>query len=121
MTLAMGWDEWAAHDAVALAARVRQGDVTAAELAAQVAAGVAKVNPQLSAVVELFDDAVADPVKAGWRPRRRLLRRRALPDEGPGPDDEGAAAGDGLAVHARQPAPPKTASSPAHAPRRAST
>jgi amidase len=68
MTLAMGWDEWAAHDAVALAARVRQGDVTAAELAAQVAAGVAKVNPQLSAVVELFDDAVADPVQAGARP-----------------------------------------------------
>ena len=52
MTLAMGWDEWAAHDAVALAARVRQGDVTAAELAAQVAAGVAQVNPQLNAVVE---------------------------------------------------------------------
>jgi amidase len=68
MTLAMGWDEWAAHDAVALAARVRRGDVTAAELAAQVAAGVAKVNPQLSAVIELFDDAVADPVRAGTRP-----------------------------------------------------
>jgi amidase len=65
MTLAMGWDEWAAHDAVALAARVRQGDVTAAELAAQVASGVARVNPQLNAVVELFDDAVADPVGAG--------------------------------------------------------
>ena len=65
MTLAMGWDEWAAHDAVALAARVRQGDVTAAELAAQVAAGVARVNPQLHAVIELFDDAVADPVGAG--------------------------------------------------------
>jgi amidase len=67
MTLAMGWDEWAAHDAVALAARVRQGDVTPAELAAQVAAGVAKVNPSLNAVIELFDDAVADPVAAGAR------------------------------------------------------
>jgi amidase len=41
---------------------VRQGDVTAAELAAQVASGVARVNPQLSAVVEVFDDAVADPL-----------------------------------------------------------
>jgi amidase len=72
MTLAMGWDEWAAHDAVALAARVRQGDLTAAELAAQVAAGVAKLNPQLQAVVELFDDAVAEPFggddRAGARP-----------------------------------------------------
>ncbi|GCL61005.1 amidase [Pseudaquabacterium pictum] len=65
MTLAMGWDEWVAHDAVALAERVRRGDLTPAELAAQTAAGVARVNPQLSAVVELFDDAVADPLAAG--------------------------------------------------------
>ena len=68
MTLAMGWDEWVKHDAVALAGRVRQGEVTAAELAAQAAAGVAKLNPTLSAVVEVFDDAVADPFKAGAHP-----------------------------------------------------
>ena len=65
MALTMGWDEWAAHDAVALAERVRRGELTAAELAAQAAAGVALLNPQLSAVVELFDDAVADPFQAG--------------------------------------------------------
>jgi amidase len=65
MTLAMSWAEWAAHDAVALAERVRRGELTAAELAAQAAAGVAMLNPQLSAVVELFDDAVADPHAAG--------------------------------------------------------
>ncbi len=68
MTLAMGWDEWVRHDAVALAARVRQGDLTAAELAAQAAAGVARVNPALNAVIELFDDALADPAAAGARP-----------------------------------------------------
>ena len=28
MTLAMSWDEWAAHDALGLAERVRQGDVS---------------------------------------------------------------------------------------------
>ena len=28
MTLAMSWDEWSQHDAVALAARVRAGEVT---------------------------------------------------------------------------------------------
>ncbi len=67
MTLAMGWGEWVRHDAVALAERVRRGEVTAAELAAQAAAGVALVNPQLNAVVELFDDAVADPIAAGAR------------------------------------------------------
>jgi amidase len=65
MTLAMSWDEWAAHDAVALAGRVRAGEVTPAELAAQAAAGVAKVNPALSAVVEVFEDVVADPLKDG--------------------------------------------------------
>ena len=68
MTLAMSWDEWGQHDAVALAGRVRQGEVSAAELAAQAAAAVAKVNPTLSAVVEVFDDAVADPFKAGAHP-----------------------------------------------------
>ena len=65
MTLAMSWDEWATHDAVALAERVRRGELTAAELAAQAAAGVARLNPLLSAVVEVFDDAVADPYQAG--------------------------------------------------------
>ena len=68
MTLAMSWDEWVQHDAVALAGRVRLGVVSAAELAAQAAAAVAKVNPTLSAVVEVFDDAVADPFKAGAHP-----------------------------------------------------
>ena len=67
MTLAMSWDEWAAHDGVALAERVRKGELSAAELAAQAAAGVARVNPALSAVVEVFEDAVADPFKAGTR------------------------------------------------------
>ncbi len=64
MTLAMGWDEWARHDAVALAECVRRGELSAAELAQQAAAGVAKINPLLSAVVELFDDAIAEPFKA---------------------------------------------------------
>lgn len=67
MSLAMSWDEWAAHDAVALADLIRRGELTAAELAAQAAAGIAKVNPLLSAVVEVFDDAVADPHQAGAR------------------------------------------------------
>lgn len=65
MTLPMSWDEWAVHDAVGLAERVRKGEVTAGELAAQVAAGIAKTDPALSAVVEVFDDVVADPLKDG--------------------------------------------------------
>ena len=65
MTLAMTWDEWAQHDGVALAERVRAGDVTPKELAAQAAAAIAKVDPPLSAVVEVFDDVVADPARDG--------------------------------------------------------
>jgi len=68
MTLAMSWDEWARHDGMALAARVGKGELTAQELATQAAAGVAKMNPTLSGVVELFDDAIADPVAAGANP-----------------------------------------------------
>jgi hypothetical protein len=39
--------------------------VTAAELASQAAAGVAKVDTEISAVVEIFDDAVENPEQAG--------------------------------------------------------
>ncbi len=69
MTLAMSWDEWAAQDATALADKVRQGELTAAELAQQAAAGIAMTNPTLSAVVEVFDDVVADPLKDGLNPQ----------------------------------------------------
>src|SRR5215475_28607 len=65
MNLPMSWDEWAQHDGVALAARVSKGELTAAELAAQAAAGIAKVDPALSAVVEVFEDAIADPATDG--------------------------------------------------------
>ncbi|WP_371424449.1 amidase [Tardiphaga sp.] len=68
MTLAMSWDEWAKHDATALADRVRKGDLTPADLATQAAAGIAKTNPVLDAVVEVFDDVVADPLKDGMNP-----------------------------------------------------
>ena len=68
MTLAMTWDEWVAHDATALAERVRRGDVTPAELAAQVVAGIGRVNGELDAVVEVFDDVVADPLADGMQP-----------------------------------------------------
>ena len=65
MTLAMSWDEWAQHDGTALAARVRTGELTPRELAAQAAAAVAKVDPALCGVVELFRDVIADPAKDG--------------------------------------------------------
>ncbi|CAN7670268.1 amidase [Bosea sp. LjRoot237] len=68
MTLAMSWEEWTSHDAVGLAERVRSGELTPAELARQAAAGIAKMNPSLSAVVEVFEDVVADPLSDGLDP-----------------------------------------------------
>ncbi|MBV8167685.1 MAG: DUF1611 domain-containing protein [Alphaproteobacteria bacterium] len=68
MTLPMSWDEWAAHDATALAARVHAGEITPAELAAQAAAAIARTDPALNAVIELFDDVVADPMRDGMNP-----------------------------------------------------
>ncbi|MHC1950772.1 amidase [Bradyrhizobium sp. UFLA06-06] len=65
MTLAMSWDEWTQHDGTALAERVRAGELTPRELASQAASAVAKVDPALSGVVELFDDVIADPARDG--------------------------------------------------------
>ena len=69
MAVAMGWEEWSRHDGVGLAELVRTGQLTPTELAQQAAAGIAMTNPALSAVVEVFDDVVADPLKDGLNPQ----------------------------------------------------
>lgn len=65
MKTVMSWQEWANCDATALAEMVKRGDVTATELAQQAGAATLKINPQISAVVELFDDALAAPQTDG--------------------------------------------------------
>src|ERR1700737_3192594 len=66
----MSWDEWVRHDATALAAEVRAGRVTPQELAEQAAEGVARLNPKVNAVIEVFADTLANPghgpSKQGW-------------------------------------------------------
>ena len=57
----MSWDEWARHDATALAAEIRAGRVTPRELAEQAAEGVARLNPKVNAVIEVFADTLANP------------------------------------------------------------
>jgi amidase len=57
--LALSWGEWAQHDALGLAALVRDKQVTPRELAQQAAAGIAAVNPRLNAVIETWDDRVS--------------------------------------------------------------
>ena len=57
----LSWQEWDTLDATAMAGLVAKGDVTAQELAVQAAAAVGRVNPKINAVLEVFDDVVADP------------------------------------------------------------
>ena len=54
----MNLDEYCRHDATGLAELVRNGDVSAKELAQLAAAAVDKVNPELNAVIEVFADRV---------------------------------------------------------------
>lgn len=65
MTLPMTWNEWAHCDGVGLADLVRKGQVTPRELAMQAAAAIEKVNPQITGVIEVFADAIADPAGNG--------------------------------------------------------
>ena len=69
MPCIMNWEEWAQHDAVGLAERVQRGELTPTELASQTAEASARVNPQLSAVVEVFEDLVTEPTRDGMNPQ----------------------------------------------------
>jgi amidase len=59
--LAMSWDEWAQHDATALAALVKAKKLTPKELATQAAAAVDRLDSKLNAVLGLYDDVLANP------------------------------------------------------------
>jgi Asp-tRNA(Asn)/Glu-tRNA(Gln) amidotransferase A subunit family amidase len=68
MSIIMNWAEWIRYDAMGLADLVRRREVTPGELAAQVAAGIAHVNPDIQAVIEVFEDVIEDPLKDGMNP-----------------------------------------------------
>lgn len=65
MKLAMNWNEWSTYDAVGLAELVREGQITPKEVAQQVSRAIEAVNPEINAVIEVFDDAVNEPEKDG--------------------------------------------------------
>jgi len=54
----MNLEEYCKYDATGLAELVRNGDVSAKELAEFAAEGVVKVNPMLNAIIEVFRDRV---------------------------------------------------------------
>src|SRR5215475_4140092 len=54
----MNLREYASYDALGLAELVRKRDVTPKELAQTAASAIEKVNPQVNAVVETYDDRI---------------------------------------------------------------
>ncbi|HLQ96317.1 MAG TPA: amidase [Pseudogracilibacillus sp.] len=65
MKQVMSWNEWQQYDGLGLAELIRNGKITAQEVAQQVKQGVEKVNPDISAVIEVFDDAAENPATDG--------------------------------------------------------
>jgi amidase len=63
--LAMSWAEWGKLDATGMARLLAAKQVTPAEVAAQAAKAVELLDPKLNAVVEVFDDVIANPLKDG--------------------------------------------------------
>src|SRR5699024_9546862 len=59
------WAEWPQYDGLALAALMKRGEITPREVAEQVSHGVEKVNAAISAVNEVFADALETPATDG--------------------------------------------------------
>jgi amidase len=57
----LSWSEWSGADALGLAELMRSRRVSPKEVAAQAAAGIKAADPALRAVLEVFDDVVANP------------------------------------------------------------
>lgn len=73
MTHPFAWDRWGKLSAVDIARHVRQGEVTAAEVAAQAHAAALRVEPQISALVELYGEPHRAPDVAPPSAREGLL------------------------------------------------
>lgn len=59
----MQLSEYASCDAVELASLIERGELTAKEVAGLACAGIDAVNPQLNAVVEVFEDRLDGPLR----------------------------------------------------------
>ena len=70
--LAMSWDEWRKHDALALADFVRAKQVTPREVSAQAAEAVERLDPAIEAVLGIYEDVVAAPDSDGPSKAGRL-------------------------------------------------
>ena len=59
------WSEYTRCDATDLAALINKGEISPSELAAQAAIANTRVNNDINAVIEIFDDVISDPSKGG--------------------------------------------------------
>ncbi|HKX09872.1 MAG TPA: amidase, partial [Stellaceae bacterium] len=58
---AMSWEEWGKRDAVALAELVKTKQVSVPEVVAQAAAAIERLNPELGAVLGVYESTLKDP------------------------------------------------------------
>ena len=58
---AMSWEEWGKRDAVGLAELVKTKQVSVQEVVAQAAAAIERLNPQLAAVLGVYESTLKDP------------------------------------------------------------
>ncbi len=63
--LPLSWAEWDRLDATAMACLVQRREVSPRELATQAREAIVRLDPELNAVVEVFDDVVNSPAKDG--------------------------------------------------------
>lgn len=64
----LSWEDWAELDAIGLAELIREKEVTPHEVARQAVKGIEALNPEISAVIEVFEDVVEDPLLDGMNP-----------------------------------------------------
>lgn len=65
MKLAMSWEEWSALDATGLAELIERKEITPKEAAQQAAIAIEALNPEIDAVIEVFEDVIEEPTKDG--------------------------------------------------------
>ena len=63
--MVLSWSEWSQLDAVALAELIRADEISPREAAQQAVEAIELLNPELNAVLEVFDDAIEDPDSQG--------------------------------------------------------
>jgi len=70
--LAMNWREWGQTDAVGLAQLIRNKQITPHEVSQQCRQAATLLDPELNAVLEVFDDVADSPSKDGANPQGTL-------------------------------------------------